>query len=239
METWHVSGVKMAAWELLKQFGRNPLGELKKNYWQAVLFSFFVVVISVGINVLFDHLGWEDGFKGWMVNMGLSLFLLNPLNVAANQYYLWQKQGFCRPKQALFSSFQGNRYGGIVAGMFFYGLFISLWSLLFLIPGIIKGYAYRMVPFLLAENPTLSWRRALEISKQTTYGEKMDMFVLDLSFIGWIFLCIVTVGVGAVFFMPYYLSTLCEVYTHQRTKALNNGWVSREELEDPSGMIRL
>ena len=69
--------------------------------------------------------------------------------------------------------------------MFLKGLFQGLWSLLFVIPGIIKSYEYRMIPYILSENPNISRKRAFEISKQMMKGNKWDTFVLDLSFIGW------------------------------------------------------
>ena len=64
-------------------------------------------------------------------------------------------------------------------------LYTFLWSLLLLIPGIVKAYEYRMVPYLLADYPELSTEEAFRISREMMNGEKMNTFILDLSFIGW------------------------------------------------------
>ena len=69
--------------------------------------------------------------------------------------------------------------------MFMKGLFQFLWSLLLVIPGIIKAYEYRMIPYILSENPEISRQRAFEISKRMMMGNKWNTFVLDLSFLGW------------------------------------------------------
>ena len=74
-------------------------------------------------------------------------------------------------------------------------LFIALWTLLLIVPGIIKSYEYRMVPYILAENPGMNRKEAFAISKRMMTGKKWATFVLDLSFFGWIFLSIFTCGI--------------------------------------------
>ena len=92
-------------------------------------------------------------------------------------------------------------------------LFTYLWSLLFVIPGIIKGYEYRMIPYILAENPGIDYREAFAASKQMMDGNKWKAFVLDLSFFGWNFLSIFTCGILAIFYvMPYIYMTNAELY---------------------------
>ena len=72
--------------------------------------------------------------------------------------------------------------------MFLMDLKTLLWLFLFIVPGVIKAYEYSMIPYLLAENPNLSASEAFSLSKQMTTGQKADLFVLDLSFLGWIIL---------------------------------------------------
>mgnify|MGYP006295230481 CR=1 FL=1 len=81
-----------------------------------------------------------------------------------------------------------------------------------IIPGIIKSYAYRMVPYILAENPKIGHRRALDLSNKMTRGEKWKIFVLDLSFIGWFILGALFFGIGVFFVQPYYDATNSELY---------------------------
>ena len=69
--------------------------------------------------------------------------------------------------------------------MFLRDLFTALWSLLLVVPGIVKHYEYLMVPYIIAENPAMDYKEAFQISKQMMDGEKMEAFIMDLSFLGW------------------------------------------------------
>ena len=97
--------------------------------------------------------------------------------------------------------------------MFLKALYVFLWSLLLVIPGIIKGYEYRMIPYILAENPGIDTKEAFAMSKQMMDGNKWNAFVLDLSFLGWIILSVFTCGILAVFYVnPYIYMTDAELY---------------------------
>ena len=87
-----------------------------------------------------------------------------------------------------------------------------------------------MVPYILAENPNIGNRRAIELSNKMTDGHKFDMFVLDLSFIGWKLLGVLTLGIGLIFLDPYINATKAELYLVLRENALNSGICSYEEL---------
>ena len=102
--------------------------------------------------------------------------------------------------------------------MFLTALYTLLWSLLFYIPGIIKAYSYSMAPYILAENPELTARQALNLSKEITYGHKMELFVLDLSFIGWCLLGAITFGLAFIYVAPYMNATKANFYN-----AIKNG----------------
>lgn len=108
---------------------------------------------------------------------------------------------------------------GNVLVMFMKSLFVFLWSLLFLIPGIIKSYEYRFVAYIVAENPGIDYKTALAVSRDMTYGHKGAMFVLDLSFIGWFLLGGLLCGIGVLFVYPYYDATYAQLYL--RLKTLN------------------
>ncbi len=95
---------------------------------------------------------------------------------------------------------------------FLVGLFTFLWSLLFIIPGIIKSYSYSMAMYILAENKGISAREAIRRSKEMMEGKKMDYFVLQLSFIGWILLGVITFGIAYIWVMPYIAATVTNFY---------------------------
>lgn len=82
-------------------------------------------------------------------------------------------------------------------------IYITLWSMLFVIPGIIKGLAYSMSYYILAENPGMTGNEAITKSKELMNGHKMDFFMLALSFTGWILLLIVTCGIASFYVVPY------------------------------------
>ena len=102
---------------------------------------------------------------------------------------------------------------------FLVGLFTSLWSLLFVIPGIIKGISYSMAPYILAENPGKPALECINESKAMTEGHKMELFVLSLSFIGWALLCGVTFGIAYIWVGPYMQATMANAYNSLKPAA--------------------
>ena len=106
-----------------------------------------------------------------------------------------------------------SHYKNVVKTAFMRNLFISLWSLLFIVPGIIKAYEYRMVPYIISEDPNMNYKDALAESKKLMMGNKWKTFVLDLSFIGWDILSLLTWGMLEIFFVaPYKASTEAALY---------------------------
>lgn len=91
-------------------------------------------------------------------------------------------------------------------------VFIFLWSLLFVIPGIVAAYRYKMACYALMDNPQLTAREALNVSKRITQGHKWELFVLDLSFIGWHLLCAMTLGILYIWKLPYIQTTYAHAY---------------------------
>lgn len=90
-----------------------------------------------------------------------------------------------------------------VATIYLRALYVYLWSLLFFIPGIIASYSYCMAEYLLAENPSLTATQALSLSKEMMYGNRWRLFCLELSFLGWSLLNVLTLGVGSLWLNPY------------------------------------
>ncbi len=99
-----------------------------------------------------------------------------------------------------------------VLGMLLTDVFIVLWSLLFLIPGIIKCFSYAMTPYILVEHPEMSVNKAIDESIYLMDGHKFDYFYLALSFIGWIILSIMSFGIGFFWLIPYMQTTMAAFY---------------------------
>ena len=102
---------------------------------------------------------------------------------------------------------------------FLIGLFTFLWSLLFIVPGIVKSFSYSMAMNILAENKGMSALEAIRRSKELTNGYKMDLFVLGLSFIGWILLGYITLGIGYIWIIPYISTTYINYYNANKPQA--------------------
>lgn len=101
----------------------------------------------------------------------------------------------------LFSQF--FRFGTGFAQQFLVGLYTFLWTLLFVIPGIVKGFSYAMTPFILADNPNLTANQAITRSRELMDGHKWELFVLSLTFIGWEILGALCFGIGLLWVTPY------------------------------------
>lgn len=119
----------------------------------------------------------------------------------------------------------------MVLTQFLRRLFNALWFLLLIVPGIIRSLGYFAVPFILAENPHLHYRRVIRLSLDMTQGYKWDIFVTFLSFLGWYLLDVCTLGILGIFYVnPYCYATQAEMYRFLRTRALENGIATLEEL---------
>ena len=139
-----------------------------------------------------------------------TIFIGNVIVVGKNGYFI--KNHDENPELGeIFKGFKAN-YLNVVKIMFLMDLKTLLWLLLLIVPGVIKAYEYSMIPYLLAENPNLSADEAFSLSKQMTTRQKMDLFVLDLSFLGWIILGLICCGIGILFVLPYPEATRAEVY---------------------------
>lgn len=132
----------------------------------------------------------------------VSIFLL-PLVWGYAVYFLATFRGEQQDLGVLFSGFQNGNYWKFVGTLLLKLIYVSLWSLLLLIPGIVKSYSYSMTEFLMKDNPDLKYDEAITASSQLMQGHKMQLFLLDLSMIGWVILSCLTLGIGLLFLTPY------------------------------------
>lgn len=207
----------------------------KYNYWKMVLVSLVLGFAGGssgggGARVSFtrtytyslddlstpEFMGFLVGFFSvfmivMVIGMAVAVFLLYPLHVGAQRFFVVSHYQKAEPGELGYAF--SNGYMNVVKTMFLRGLFTFLWTLLFIIPGIIKGYEYRMIPYILAENPGIDSREAFAVSKQMMDGNKWAAFVLDLSFLGWNILSAFTCGILSVFYVnPYIHMTNAELY---------------------------
>lgn len=172
------------------------------------------------------------GFLGIFIS--ILAFLLNAvLSAGFVLYCMAIRRGERAEYLTLFDGF--SFVGKLILLDLITALFIFLWSLLFLIPGIVRSYAYFAVPYILAENPDLDHNRVLQLSMDMTRGHKMDIFFTQLSFIFWFLLDAITWNIVGVFYVrPYYNATMAEVYRFLRFEALQRGFAAPGELPGAS-----
>lgn len=213
----------------------------KANYWWCVLVSVVLAVLTAvqssssrsnsdaeDLGDVFASGAAEVGMStggfaalvggiaivGVLVALVIELLIKNVLVVGCNGFFVKNATAYADKVTggAMVDGFKSN-YKNIVIGMLMQDVFIFLWSLLLIIPGIVKAYEYRMIPYLLSENPDMTWKDAFAKSKEMMTGNKWKSFVLDLSFIGWHLLGGITFGIVEIFWtLPYENATDAELY---------------------------
>ena len=159
-------------------------------------------------------------FYGFMF---LAMFITIPVAVgyynALNKLYL---DGDDKVTSNMFTMGFG-RFLRYVGGMLLMGIYIFLWTLLLVVPGIIKAIAYSLVPYILKDYPELSVNQAINLSVKMMKGHKMRYFLLTLSFIGWGLLGILTLGIGYIWLTPYMYTTTAAFYQDVKNEYIANG----------------
>lgn len=208
---------------------------VKMYYWKMVLVAFILSMIgggasSVGSRSTSDNSagsGARSMFEGInmqvamiaviivlvvvVIALALSVFVFNVLEVGCRGFF--SRSMTEDPEIGLIADGFTKNYWNCVKTQFLKSLFIGLWSLLFVIPGVIKAYEYRMVPYLLAEHPEMSSGEIFARSKEMMQGNKWDTFVLDISFVGWVLLSGITLGILYIFWVgPYIAATDAALY---------------------------
>ena len=241
MYNWTTAQVKESAKNALRSFG----------YWRAFLVTLIVAFAtggsSGGSSAATGSSAENSGFGissidpavliaavsalliVIVVSLAFSIFISNPLLVGQNRYFM-EHRGSEPAVGRIFYAFNGSNYLNVVKIMFLMDLKIFLWSLLFIIPGIIKAFEYFAVPYILAENPGIDAKRAFALSKQMTMGKKFNIWWLEITFIGWWILCLFTCGMGQYFLVPYIQASYAEVYALMREEAHGSGISDFSEL---------
>lgn len=144
------------------------------------------------------------------VGLAVSLIVTPAFSLSMIRVYLLVIRGGVPTAKDSFSGF--DDFFSAFKVTFLVGIYTFLWSLLFVIPGFVKSYAYSMSLYILADNKGKSARECIKESMAMTEGHKMELFVLDLSFFGWGFLCVLTCGLASIWVVPYMSATRANVY---------------------------
>ncbi len=180
-------------------------------------------------------IGFITGFIGITLLFSLAGIFLAPIfTVGGNRFFLKLRKDVHTGIGEVTGNFKDGNYWNIVKIFFFKNLKIALWTLLFIIPGIIKSYEYFLVDYILAVRPDIDKKTAFNMSKQLMNGHKMDAFVLGLSFIGWELLGgLFTCGIlNIVYVNPYMYATFNEFYCYVRGDGISKGIITPMDLPD-------
>ena len=200
-----------------QDFKNEALAALKGNWAPAVVASLVFIIISGcagGVSYGAEKHPWLYGPYGLF-----SIFVLLPLGYGATISF--KKLLAEKDEDILGNLFRlalGRNYLKIVWTMLLTNIYIFLWSLLFLVPGIIKSFSYAMTPYVLSDEPELTANQAIDKSRAMMRGHKFDLFWLYLSFIGWGLLCILTLGIGFLWLMPYVETSVSGFYAEVKSE---------------------
>ena len=159
-----------------------------------------IVLIILGVSALLVFL---------LANFLLDVFMKNPLEVGTKRFMVKTASALTADENGMIADIAyafDHNYTNVVKVLFFKDLYCALWSLLLVVPGIYKRYQYRMVAYILGENPSISREKAFSISKEMMKGQIWKMFLFDLSFIPWHILGTCTIGIAEVLYVQPYVN---------------------------------
>lgn len=225
---------------------------LKSDYWRPFIASLVIAFVGGGSNISFrNNVSRNMNSSGSLLGefnimilvviliclllsicifMVVKICLAYPLEVGGRKFFIRATKGEAKIDD-LGYCYSREKFIHVILTMLLKDVYLFLWFLLFIIPGIIKSYSYRMVPYILADNPTIGYKRAIQLSNDMTEGEKMKMFILDLSFLGWYLLGMLVCFIGVLFVHPYKDATYVELYQVLKKKVIQKGLTTYGELE--------
>lgn len=160
------------------------------------------------------------------------ILISEPLTVGGKKYFLKAREGKDTKVSVILDVYKNKNWLHVAGIMFLKNLYNLLWFLT-IIGGIIKAYEYRMIPYILAQNPKVTKKEAFKLSKQMMQGNKWKTFVLDISFFLWYLLSMLTFGLLSVLYVnPYNLATNTELFVTLKEKAIKEKYENYEVLEN-------
>ena len=190
---WTISSIKASAME-----------KFKANYGSSVL-----VLVLAGIIILAaESLGSIIPLGG---SLAATIFLVNIIGEVGTRRFFIHNHRDKGEVGHLFESFSSS-YLNQVLVMLLKNLFVWLWSLLLIVPGIMKAYSYTMTELILVEHPEYSPLQAITASKEMMYGHRWEFFCLQARFWAWGLLCCFTFGIAALWLYPYYMTAKSKFY---------------------------
>ncbi|HBP71926.1 MAG TPA: hypothetical protein DD650_07925 [Ruminococcaceae bacterium] len=213
----------------IKAEAKSFIGQ-NARWWKMTLATIALYLLNGGISIyvnIVTVINRDDPSTTVGYSSSIITLLLIPFTIAASGYYLNHIRGFNPEWKSLYKEGIDN-YGSYLVTGVLVNVFTFLWSLLFVVPGIIKSLAYSQANYVIHDNPRLKGKEAIEISKRMTNGFKGDLFSMYLSFIGWYILVGLTGGILSIYVTPYVETTAAMYYENLKRYSIENGIVAPE-----------
>ena len=165
------------------------------------------------------------------IGLLIRIFIASPIRIGENRIYLESLNYKKTRIKRLTYGFKKGRYWGSVKSMLLMEVRKFLWNLT-IVGGFIKNYSYKMVTYIVAENPKIKPKDAIKMSEEMMYGNKLKAFKLDLSFLGWIILQYATFGIAGIYVSPYYSVSYTQLYEILRKEYIENKKYNYKLLND-------
>lgn len=245
---------------VLKERGKSLF---KKSYWYSVVVTFLMTLadygsskinfdfdsgVNVSTDFAFDSFNLTDILESGIgeaitvfalvavvASLILKIFVFSSLKCGGIRFFMRKRKDQNTGIGETIENFRDKTFLNIAKVSFFKGIYIFLWSLLFIIPGIVKSYEFWAADYILAVRPNADKDEALQLSKTVMQGNKWNLFVLQLSFIGWEILSSLTLNLVGVFYAyPYMQATFVEFFSEIRAKAIISGKITAADIPDYS-----
>ena len=198
---------------------QGALALLKGSWGSAVVITLLFHVVIYACNIVAVTLGSalspvsSENVLGDVLSILVTVFVCYPMVFAMAKLFLH----FVRQEQplhisAIFKGFSSSYFGKAVVSYLLISIYTFLWTLLLIVPGIIKGLAYSLTPYILLDNPELSADEAINRSMQLMQGHKMQLFLMVLGFVGLSLLSLLALGIPLLWLYPYYQTVWAKFY---------------------------
>ena len=197
---FNIGGSIMSNKEIRAKARADLGGNIFDGKWMMALLAALVISLIVGVCAAIPVAG------------SVGVFIIGgPLMLGLTGYFLRLSRNQDTKIEDVFDSFSEHFLQSFLLYLMT-GIFTFLWSLLFVIPGIVKSYAYSMAFYVKRDNPTYDWKQCLDESQRIMRGYKWKLFCLQLSFIGWAIVCVFTFGIGTLWLTPYMNAATANFY---------------------------
>lgn len=195
----------------------NARIQLEGKWAKPILFGFLYIFFAA-VPSLITLIGKSHPYISSAIEVLVSVLIAGPLVVGADMFALRFKRG---EEPGVTVLFEGFKHFGATLGLYlWYSLWVLIWSLLFIIPGLIKSISYSMCFYVMADNPQIGIKDALNISKKITKGYKGKIFAFNLIFMAWILLAALSLGIGFFWLIPYMQISYANLFDELKNESI-------------------